>query len=64
MVGARIPQAWKDQREGICQATGKSEREGVQEAIGQYLRRTDLNSVESLVKRVAALELRHDLNDV
>jgi predicted DNA-binding protein len=56
MVGARVPHAWKDQIKGICQETGKSESEVVQEAIPQYLGRTDLDSVESLMKRVATLE--------
>lgn len=56
MVGARVPHIWKDQIKGICQETGKSESEVVQEAIAQYLGRTDLNSIESLMKRVAALE--------
>jgi predicted DNA-binding protein len=56
MVGARVPHTWKDQIKGICQETGKSESEVVQEAIGQYLGRTDLDSVESLMKRVATLE--------
>lgn len=56
MIGARVPHVWKNQIEGICQETGKSESEVVQEAIAQYLGRTDLNSVESLMKRVAILE--------
>jgi predicted DNA-binding protein len=56
MVGARVPHAWKDQIEGICQQTGKCESAIVQEAIAQYLGRTDLESVESMSKRVAALE--------
>lgn len=56
MVGARVPHAWKNQIEGICNETGKSESEVVQEAIALYLGRNDLNSVESLTKRVASLE--------
>ncbi|KAM3112797.1 hypothetical protein [Phormidesmis sp. 146-33] len=56
MIGARVPHAWKDQIEDICSETGKSESEVVQEAIAQYLGRTDLDSVESLMKRVAILE--------
>jgi hypothetical protein len=56
MVGARVPHAWKDQIEGICQETGKSESEVVQDALAQYLNRTDSNSVESLMRRVATLE--------
>lgn len=56
MIGARVPHSWKDQIESICQETGKTESEVVQEAIAQYLDRTDLDSVESLMKRVANLE--------
>lgn len=56
MVGARVPHPWKDQIDSIIQATGKSESEIVREAIAQYLDRTDLDSVESLMKRVANLE--------
>jgi len=56
MVGARVPHPWKDQIEDICSETGKSESEVVQEAIAQYLGRTDLNSVESLMKRVSTVE--------
>lgn len=56
MVGARVPHYWKNQIDGITQETGKNESEIVREALAQYLDRTDLNSVESLMKRVAALE--------
>ncbi len=56
MIGARVPHSWKHQIEDICAETGKSESEVVQEAIAQYLGRTDLNSVESLLKRVATME--------
>ena len=56
MVGARVPHPWKDQMEGITQATGKSESEIVREALARYLDRTDLDSVESLMRRVATLE--------
>lgn len=56
MVGARVPHSWKNQIDGITQETGKNESEIVREALAQYLDRTDLNSVESLMKRVAALE--------
>lgn len=56
MVGARVPHSWKNQIEAICQTTGKGESDIIREAIAQYLDRTDLNSVESLMKRVANLE--------
>ena len=56
MVGARVPHSWKDEIQGICTKTSKSESEVVQEAIAQYLGRNDLNSVESLMKRVSTVE--------
>lgn len=59
MVGARIPRAWMDQIQGICQESGKSPSEVVQEALAEYLGRTDVDSVSSLKKRVAALERKY-----
>lgn len=59
MVGARVPHSWKDQIQDICEASGKSESEVVQEAIAQYLGQTDVSSVVSLSKRVAALERQY-----
>lgn len=55
IVRARVPPAWKDQIESICQATSKRESEVVQEALAQCLGRNDLDSGESLVKLVANL---------
>ncbi len=59
MVGARIPHSWKEQIQGVCLETGKTESELVQEAIAQYLGRTDVTSVVALSKRVAALERQY-----
>jgi predicted DNA-binding protein len=59
MVGARVPHSWKAQIETLCRESGKSESEIVQEAIAQYLGKTDVNSVTSLNKRVAALERQY-----
>lgn len=56
MIGARVPHNWKNQIADITLETGKSESDIVREAIAQYLDRTDLDSVESLMKRVANLE--------
>ena len=49
-VSARVPQDWKEQITTICQESGKSESEVVQEAIAQYLVKTDVNSITSLIK--------------
>ncbi|NJP12483.1 MAG: ribbon-helix-helix protein, CopG family [Leptolyngbyaceae cyanobacterium RU_5_1] len=59
MVGARVPQSWKEQIESICKESGKTESEVVQEAIAQYLGRTDVTAIASLHKRVAALERQY-----
>jgi predicted DNA-binding protein len=59
MVGARVPHGWKQQIQAICLETGKTESAIVQEAIAQYLGRTDVNSVQLLSKRVAALERQY-----
>jgi len=59
LVSARVPHDWKDQIEGICKESGKSESEVLQEAIAQYLGKTDLNSITSLNKRVATLERQY-----
>lgn len=59
MVGARVPHHWKEQIQDICRESGKSESEVVQEALAQYLGATDVNSVQSLTKRVAALERKY-----
>lgn len=59
MVGAQVPPSWKAQILLICTETGKSESEVVQEVIAQYLGKTDVNSLNSLNKRVAALEWQY-----
>jgi predicted DNA-binding protein len=59
MVGARVPLEWKQQILGICQESGKSESEVVQEAIAAYLGRTNVASVQSMNKRVIALERKY-----
>jgi predicted DNA-binding protein len=59
MIGARVPLEWKQQISGICQESGKSESEVVQEAIAAYLGKTTIASVESMSRRVAALERKY-----
>jgi predicted DNA-binding protein len=56
LAHARIPQEWEAQLKAIAQETGQSYSDVVRAAISQYLGRTDLESVESMSKRVAALE--------
>lgn len=59
MVGARIPHGWYEQIQDICQETGKSESEVVQEALASYLGQTDLESVQSMNKRLVNLERQY-----
>jgi predicted DNA-binding protein len=56
LAHARIPQEWEVQLRAIAQETGQSYSDVVRQAIAQHLGRTDLESVESMSKRVAALE--------
>ena len=58
-VAARILPEWKAQIDRICQETGQSQSEIVQEAIGQYLKRTDMDAVQSLTQRVEVLEKQY-----
>jgi hypothetical protein len=59
MVGTRIPPSWKIQIDGICQESGKTTSEVVQEALAGYLGRTDVESIVSVNKRLAALERKY-----
>jgi predicted DNA-binding protein len=56
MVGARVPHSWKKQIDDLTKTTGKIESDIVREALAHYLDRTDIDSVDSLMKRVATLE--------
>ncbi len=60
MVGARVPQEWQDMISAIALASGRKEAEVVREALGQYLGKTDLDSIKGVIadlqQRVASLE--------
>jgi predicted DNA-binding protein len=56
LAHARIPPEWEAQLRAIAAETGQSYSDVVRQAIGAYLGKTDLDSVESMSKRVAALE--------
>lgn len=56
IASARIPNSWDDQIKAISAETGKTPSEIVKEAIGQYLGKTDVDSVQSMSRRLAALE--------
>jgi len=60
MVGARVPQEWQQQLSAIAVATGRKEAEVVRKALGQYLGKTDPDSIKgafaSLEERVVRLE--------
>jgi hypothetical protein len=55
----RVPLEWKQQILGICQESGRSKSEVVQEAIAAYLGKTNVASVQSMNKRVIALERKY-----
>ena len=59
MVGTRIPQAWMEQIQEICDESGRSSSEILREALAEYLKRTDAESVKSINKRLAALERQY-----
>ncbi len=60
MVGARVPQDFKQQISAIALAAGRKEAEIVREALGQYLGQTDPASVKGAISdlqdRVANVE--------
>lgn len=56
LAHARIPQDWDNQLRAIAQETGKSYSEVVREAIGEYIGKTEPNSVQSMSRRLAQLE--------
>jgi hypothetical protein len=59
MVGTRIPPSWMVQIQSICQESGKTTSEVLQEALAGYLGRTDVESIVSVNKRLAALERKY-----
>ena len=60
VVGARVPQDWQKQIQGIAAVAGRKEAEIVREEIAQYLGQTDPNNVKGAVTdlqdKVACLE--------
>ena len=56
LAHARIPQEWEAQLRAIATETGQTYSDVVRQAIGAYLGKTEVDSVESMSKRVAALE--------
>lgn len=55
-IGVKVPAAWKQQIKEICDELGISQSEWLYEAIGTALGKTNVNAVNSLPERVAALE--------
>ena len=56
VASARIPHSWDDQIKAIAVETGQCPSDIVKEAIAQYLGKTDVDSVQSMSKRLATLE--------
>lgn len=56
IVAGRIPHNWLTQLKQLEAETGKCQSELVREAVGQYLEKTDPESVAAMARRLAALE--------
>ncbi|NEP15461.1 MAG: ribbon-helix-helix protein, CopG family [Leptolyngbya sp. SIO4C1] len=59
LVAGRVPASWLKQLEQIQQETGKNQSELVREAIGQYLGKTDPESIASMARRLRKLEQQY-----
>jgi hypothetical protein len=59
VVGGRVPHVLKDKLAAFCQETGQSESQVLRDALSLYLGVNTPDSVESLNKRVAALERQY-----
>jgi predicted DNA-binding protein len=59
VVGGRIPHHLNDQLQAFCQQTGKTSSEVIRDALSAYLGVHSPESIESLNKRVAALERQY-----
>ena len=59
IASARIPHSWDDQIKAIAAETGKTSSEIVKEAIGQYLGKTDPESIASMARRLSKLEQKY-----
>lgn len=59
VVGSRIPHHLNDQLQTFCRETGKTSSEVVRDALSAYLGINSPESIESLNKRVAALERQY-----
>jgi phosphate uptake regulator len=59
VVGGRIPHALNDKLEAFCTESGKTTSEVLRDALSAYLGVNTPDSVESLNKRVAALERQY-----
>lgn len=59
VVGGRIPHVLKDKLAAFCQETGQSESQIIRDALSAYLGVNTPDTVQSLDKRVAALERQY-----
>lgn len=59
IASARIPHSWDDQIRAIATEMGTTPSEIVKDAIGQYLGKTDPNSVVSMARRLNKLEQQY-----
>jgi predicted DNA-binding protein len=56
VASTRIPHSWDEQIKSIATETGQLPSDIVRDAIAQYLGKTNVDSVQSMSKRLAGLE--------
>lgn len=59
VVGGRVPHEIKDKLIAFCQGTGQTESQVIRDALSAYLGVNTPDAVQSLNKRVAALERQY-----
>jgi predicted DNA-binding protein len=59
VVGGRIPHVLKDKLVAFCKETGQTESQVIRDALSAYLGVNTPDTIESLNKRVAALERQY-----
>ena len=59
VVGGRVPHEVKDKLAAFCQQTGQTESQVIRDALSTYLGVNTPDAVQSLNKRVAALERQY-----
>lgn len=56
MIGTRIPEDWVAKIDAVCEEIGLTRSQVVMEAIAAYLEKPEVNTVNSVQTRLAAVE--------